>query len=119
LEHFNWKEFWLRIIVLLLLLLLLLLLSFLSSGPLLLYTSSSGVKPYIWEDTASTLSFSLKFILDPNFVPLFWELLVSEFLLGVFAILLCSVSAPPVRIVLRKMCIGCQCCLQGWSCVRI
>jgi hypothetical protein len=41
---------------------------------------------------------SLKFILDPNLAPLFWKLLVSEFLLGVFAILLCSVSAPPVKI---------------------
>jgi hypothetical protein len=46
-----------------------------------------------------TLSFSLKFILDQNFGLLFWKLLVSEFLLGVFAIVLCSVSAPPVKIV--------------------
>jgi hypothetical protein len=45
------------------------------------------------------LSLSLKFILDLNFAPLFWKLLVSEFLLGVFAILHCSVSAPPVKIV--------------------
>jgi hypothetical protein len=45
------------------------------------------------------LSFSLKLILDPNFVPLFWRLLVSEFLLGVFAISHCSVSAPPVKFV--------------------
>jgi hypothetical protein len=45
------------------------------------------------------LSFSLKFILNPNFAPLFWRLLVSEFLLGVFTILHCSVSAPPVKIV--------------------
>jgi hypothetical protein len=45
------------------------------------------------------LSFSLKFILGPNFPPLFWKLLVSEFLLGVFATLHCSVSAPPVKIV--------------------
>jgi hypothetical protein len=42
---------------------------------------------------------SLKFILDRNFAPLFWKLLVSEFLLGVFAILLRSVSAAPVKIV--------------------
>jgi hypothetical protein len=45
------------------------------------------------------LSFSLKVILDRNFAPLFWKLLVSEFLLGVFAILLWSVYAPPVKIV--------------------
>jgi hypothetical protein len=45
------------------------------------------------------LSFLLKFILDPNFAPLFWKLLVSEFLLGVFATLHCSVSAPPLKIV--------------------
>jgi hypothetical protein len=45
------------------------------------------------------LSFSPKFILDPNFARLFWKLVDSEFLLGVFAISLCSVSAPTVKIV--------------------
>jgi hypothetical protein len=64
----------------------------------LLFPSSSGVK-LAHSTCEKTLSFSLKFLLDPNFAPLFWKLLVSECLLGVFAILHCSVSAPPARIV--------------------
>jgi hypothetical protein len=45
------------------------------------------------------LSFSLKCTLDQNFAPLFWKLLVSEFLLGVFVISHCSASALSAKIV--------------------
>jgi hypothetical protein len=45
------------------------------------------------------LPFLLKFIPVQNFAPLFWKMLVSESLLGVFVILLCSLSAPPVKTV--------------------
>jgi hypothetical protein len=44
------------------------------------------------------LSFLLKFTLVPKSAPLFWKLLVSEFLLGVSVILHCSMSAPRVNI---------------------
>jgi hypothetical protein len=44
-------------------------------------------------------SYLLKFTLVLNSALLFWKLLVSEFLLGISETLLCSVSAPHVKIV--------------------
>jgi hypothetical protein len=43
--------------------------------------------------------FLFKFTLSLNSVLLFWKLLVFEFLPGILETLLCSVSAPQVRIV--------------------
>jgi hypothetical protein len=45
------------------------------------------------------LTFSFKFILVSNSALLFWKLLASEFLLGISETLLCSMSAPRVKIV--------------------
>jgi hypothetical protein len=45
------------------------------------------------------LSFLLKFTLVTNSALLFWKLLVSEFLLGISEILLCSMSARHLKIV--------------------
>jgi hypothetical protein len=44
-------------------------------------------------------SFLFKFTFVLNSVLLFWKLLVVEFLLGISATLLCSMSAPHVKIV--------------------
>jgi hypothetical protein len=45
------------------------------------------------------MHYLFKFTLVLNSVLMFWKLLVSEFLLGTSDILLCSMSAPQVKIV--------------------
>jgi hypothetical protein len=45
------------------------------------------------------LSFLLKFTFVSKSAPLFWKLLVSEFLFGISEILHCSMSAPRVKLV--------------------
>jgi hypothetical protein len=45
------------------------------------------------------LSFLLKFTLVSNSALPFWKLSVSEFLLGISETLLCSMSAPHVKVV--------------------
>lgn len=55
-------------------------------------------------------SFLFKFTLFLNSVLLFWKLLVFEFPLGMLKTLVCSVSAPLVKIVPLLICINWLCC---------